>query len=116
MKLRHALTIIAFAIVLTGCAATGNVQPQGFKQQLAYAEGVHSAVIEAVDSSLNAHMLSSDAAASLASKADEAQLTLNAARTAYEAGDTAGANAKLAIALTALQTLQDYLRATGAPK
>ncbi len=111
MKLhfRHALTLLGFLLVLTGCQS---IEPaKGFKQQLAYAESTHTAVLDATNSSLSAGTLSSADAETIAKGADNAQTLLVAAKTAYEAGDEAGANAKLATALTALQALQDYLRA-----
>lgn len=106
------VTILAFALVLAGCMTA----PQGFREQLAAAEATHNAVIDATDSSLNAGTISSTAAGNIAQQADNAQKMLEAAKDAYIAGDTAGANSKLAIALTALTTLQDYLRAQGAKK
>ncbi len=112
-KLQNAFTLLAFAIVLVGCASLGNEKAETFRQQLAYAEGVHTSVIDATTSSLNAGTITSAEAESVAKQADNAQLILKASKTAYEAGDSAGANAKLATALTALQALQDFLRAKG---
>ncbi|MES1993180.1 MAG: hypothetical protein V4457_06145 [Pseudomonadota bacterium] len=113
-RLHHYLTLFAFALVLTGCASLGTEKADTFKTQLAYAEGIHSAVVDATTSSVNAGTLSSADAETVGKGADNAQLILVSAKTAYAAGDTAGANAKLATALTALQALQDYLRAHGA--
>lgn len=110
-RLRNALTLFAFAIVLAGCASLGTEPAQSFNQRLAYAEATHTAVLEATDSSLNAGTITSSQAQTIVSQSDNAELVLSAAKTAYQAGDTAGANAKLATALTALQALQDYLRA-----
>lgn len=110
------LTVFACLVVLAACAATGTVAPETFNQRLAYAEGVHSAVLDATDSSLNAGTLSSVAAGNIAAQADTAQTLLTAAKTADAAGDPTTANSKLAVALTALQGLQDYLRAQGAKK
>ncbi len=108
MKLKNALTLLAFLIVLTGCQS---VEPaKTFGQQLAYAEGIHTAILDATNSSLSAGTISSADAETIAKGADGAQTLLEASKAAYEAGDTAGANAKLATALTALQALQDYLR------
>jgi len=114
--LKNTWTLLAFALVLVGCASLGNEPAQSFKQRLAYAEGVHTAVLDATTSSLNAGTISSAEAQSVATKADEAQVVLEAAKTAYAAGDVEGADSKLAIALTALQTLQDYLRSHGGAK
>lgn len=108
------LTILGFLLVLVGCASLGNEKADTFRQQLAYAEGVNSAVIDATTSSYTAGTLAAEDARSLEIKADQAQTLLVAAKSAYAAGDVAGAQSKLAIALTALQALQDYLRAHGA--
>ncbi len=110
------LLILGCALLLGACASVGVVQPETFNQRLAYAEGVHHAVLDATDSSLNAGMLSSEAAQAVATQADQAEALLNAAKAADAAGDPTTANAKLAIALTALQGLQDYLRAQGVKK
>ncbi len=110
MKLKNALTLLGFLLVLTGCQSLGNEPAQTFSQKLAYAEGVHTAVLDATNSSLSAGTLSSADAETIAKGSDNAQTLLVAAKTAYEAGDETGANAKLATALTALQALQDYLR------
>lgn len=110
-------TMLAVSVLaLAGCASLGNEKPTTFRDQLAYAEAAHTGVIDALDSSLNAGMISSVAAGNVAAQADSAELALDAARAAYAAGDTAGANAKLVVALSALQALQDYLRAQGAKK
>ncbi len=110
MKLKNALTLLAFLIVLTGCQSIGTEPAQTFKQRLAYAEATHTAVLDATTSSLNAGTISSEEAETVSKGADNVQTLLLAAKAADQAGDTAGANAKLATALTALQALQDYLR------
>lgn len=112
-RLQHAFTLIAFAIVLTGCASLGNEKADTFRQKLAYADSANAAVIDAVTSAYNAGTLAAADARSIEVQADNVQTILVAAKSAYAAGDVAGAQSKLAIALTALQTLQDYLRAHG---
>jgi len=115
-RLRNTFTLFAFAMVLAGCASLGNEPAHGFKQQWLYAEGVHTAVLDATTSSLNAGTIDAGTAEVIAKKADDVQVILVAANTAYAAGDEAGANAKLATALTSLQILQDYVRAHGGAK
>jgi len=110
MKLRNAYTLCAFVLVLAGCASLGNEKADTFRQKLSYAEAGNAAVIDAVTSSYSAGTLAADDARSLEVQSGNVQTILVAAKTAYAAGDVAGAQSKLAIALTALQTLQDYLR------
>lgn len=114
MKLRQHLTLLAFALVLTGCASLGMEKPTGLKEQIASAEGLHTSVLDAVDSSLNARTISSTTAQSIITQADQAQTVLEASKSAFLAGDVTGAQSKLAIALTTLTALQDYLRSQGA--
>lgn len=114
MRLRNLCTLAAFVLVLSGCANLGNEKPDTFRQKLSYAEGVNAAVLEATNSSLVAGTLAPADARSIEIQADQAQLVLVAAKDAYAAGDLAGAQSKLAIAMTALQELQNYLRAKGA--
>lgn len=112
-KLRNHFTVMAFILVLTGCQSLGTEPAQTFNQKLAYAVGVHTAVLQATTSAVTAGTLSSDEAATVLKGADNAKLGLDAAKAANEAGDAAGANSKLAIALTSLTALQDYLRSKG---
>lgn len=109
MKIR--VTLVACLLALAGCASLAIEKPVGLKQQIAFAEGQHSAIQDAVDSSVNAHTISSAQAAYIISKNDEIQPVLVAAKDAFIAGDMSGAQSHLAIALTAITALQDYLRA-----
>lgn len=105
-------TILVLTVILAGCVTN----PVGFREQLATAEATHTAVIDAVDSSLNAGTINSITAGNLAAQADDAQKVLQAAKDAYIAGDTGAAQNKLAVAIEALTVLQNYLRAQGAAK
>ncbi len=111
---RNALTLLGFLLVLTGCQSLGTEPAQTFSQRLAYAVGVHTAVLQAATSSVEAGTLSADDAQNVLKKADDAKVILDAAKAAHDAGDEAGADSKLATALTALTALQDYLRSHGA--
>jgi hypothetical protein len=111
--LKNFLTLFAFALVLTGCAGLGNEPAQTFNQKLAYAYGTHTAILQAATSSLEAGTISAANASDILKQADNAKLVLDTARQAFDAGDSAGANSKLAVAVTALGALQDYLRAHG---
>jgi hypothetical protein len=76
--------------------------------------GVHTAVLDATASAVSAGTISTADAETVLKQADTARLALDTAKQAHDAGDVAGADSKLAIALTALTALQDYLRAHGA--
>jgi ABC-type uncharacterized transport system auxiliary subunit len=115
-RLRHSFTLFAFAIVLAGCASMGNEPAQTFGQRFAYAVGVHTAILQATTSSLTAGTITSGVAETVLAQADTAKVALDAAKAAYDAGDPTTANGKLVLALTALQALQDYLRAHAGSK
>lgn len=118
------------ALLLTGCASLGFDQPKTLKQGLISAESQYHAVIDATDSSLNAGMISADAAESVGRQADKADAILRDAKTAYQLACGAHdadptksdvctdptAQSKLALAVTALSGLQEYLRSQGAKK
>lgn len=105
--------ILAFVLVLAGCASLGNEKADTFRQKVSYAEAGNAAVLDAVRDSYSHGTIDANDARSIEVKADQVQLVLVAAKDAYAAGDVAGAQSKLAIALTGLQALQDYLRANG---
>lgn len=111
--LRHHFTLFAFALVLTGCASLATEPAQTFNQKFAYAIGIHTAILQATASAVTAGTISSKDAQAILTQADTIKVGLDAAEAANAAGDTAGANSKLAIALVGLQTLQDYLRSKG---
>jgi hypothetical protein len=113
-KLRNAFTVLALAIAMVGCANLGQEKPESFKQQLAYASGVNKAIVDAVASAVPAGSLTSSEGDDVLKKADNAHALLVIANNAYAAGDQAGAQNALVIALSALTALQDYLRAHGA--
>jgi hypothetical protein len=104
-KLYPLLAVVA--LLLGACA--GLTQPQTFEQRLAYAYGSHTAVQEAAASSLDAGALHSSDAESLLDVADRARTLLDAARTAYRAGDVSTAEGRLELATALLTELQQYL-------
>jgi hypothetical protein len=119
-QLKHHVTLFLAAVLLTiavsACQSLALEPAQTFNDKLAYAVATHTAVLQATTSAVTAGTLSSDEAATVLKGADNAKLALDAAKAAHEAGDEAGANTKLATALTALQALQDYLRSHGGAK
>jgi hypothetical protein len=70
-------------------------------------------VLQATTSAVTAGTLSTADAEAVLKQADTAKVVLDTAQAANAAGDAAGANSKLAIALTTLTALQDYLRSHG---
>lgn len=107
------LTILV-ALVLTGCATLGTTPPKNFADREAYAVGAYTAVQHTVTISVgNGSMDTSDGVVVL-KQAETAKAILDAARAASEAGDAAGADAKLATALTILNALQSYINSQGA--
>jgi hypothetical protein len=103
------LLIALLLSLLASCALTGTATPQTFNQKLAYAYGLHTAVLQATTTAVTAGTLSSANATKVLAKADDAKAVLDAANSAYAAGDAAGANSKLAIATAALSAIQAYL-------
>lgn len=115
MKLKNCFALLAFLLVLTGCA-TSPTQPLTFADRLAYAVALEKSLVQATDSSLNEATIDSGTAVYVRTQARIAKLGLDAADEAYAAGDQTGADGKLATALAALQELQNYLRSQGAPR
>lgn len=96
-------------LLLSACASLGVATPQTFNQKLALAYGLHTAVLQATTTAVTNGTLSSDNAAKVLAKADDARTVLDTAQSAYAAGDAAGADSKLAIATVALTAIQAYL-------
>lgn len=96
-------------LVLAACASLGLPTPKGFDQQLADAYGVHTAVLQTIAIGTQGGQLSSADANAINNMAVNARVILDAARTAYAAGDKPMANSKLALALSVLTQLQQYL-------
>lgn len=113
-KLKNAFTLMAFAIVLTSCATLGTEQPKSFDDRLAYAVGIYTAVQHTVTISTTNGSMTSEEGALIIKQAETAKVILDTARAASNAGDSAGADSKLATALTVLNALQTYLNTLGA--
>lgn len=113
---RIRIALIACALALSACATSPLEPATSLVDRITYAEGQYHGALDAVDSSLKAGTISSLTAQNITAQADDAQLILLAAKSAAEAGDIDTANAQLTLALTALHSLQDYLRAQGAQK
>ena len=102
--------------VLVGCASLGLSKPQSFDEQLANAYGVHTAVLSTTSYALTRDVVSSTDATMINAQAQNARALLDAAHAAEAAGDLAGANSKLALALSVLTSLQTFINSkTGGP-
>jgi len=110
---RFLVLVLLSAALLNGCASLGVTPAQTFDQKVAYAIGVHTAVLQASTNAVTAGSMSSSDAQSVLSQADNAKAILDAAIAANSAGDLTGATNKLAIASAALAALQSYLNSHG---
>ena len=109
MKKLYALP--ALVLMLIACASAGLAPATTFTDKLAYAYGLHTAVLQATTAGvLNSSVTPADAEAIL-KQSDTAQGLLDAARLANGVGDLTTATNKLALAVAALQALQTYLTA-----
>lgn len=109
MKTALKLVVFVLLFTLSACAQLGLTPAKTFEDKLAYAVGVHKAVLVATTQSLNAKSISSKDAVQVLKLADDSRLILDAAKQAGALGDMDGANAKLLLAQSALTALQAYL-------
>lgn len=109
MTLACVLTLFALA----GCAQLGLATPKGFDQQLASAYGIHTAVVSATTTALTTGTISSADATQVQTMASTSRTLLDTAKAAEGAGDAAGAQRNLILAMSALQALQTYLNTHG---
>lgn len=108
---------VGLALTLSGCAAFGVENPQGFRDRALVAEQTVNGVIAATTSSLNAGSIKSDDAEYVRRSANNTRDLLSAAETAYDAGDVSTAEGRLDLATTVLLKLQTYVKpkSKGAP-
>ncbi len=112
MRLKNAFTLLAFMIVLTGCASLGAEKPQNFNDKLAYAQATQTAVLATAKNGVVNGSLSKDDAKAVEQISDNAQTIMDAAQ-AVVATDPSTANAKLLQAITLLEQAQNYLNSHG---
>ncbi|SRR5258706_11968572 len=103
----------ALLFLLVACNSLGVMTPQTFNQKLAYAVGVHTAILQSATQAVSSGTLSSSDAEAVLKQADNAKLVLDTAQAANAAGDIKGADNKLGMALVVLNALQSYLNAHG---
>lgn len=103
-------------LFLVACGALGLATPKGFDQQLANAYGIHTAVVSATTTALTAGSITSQDAQTMQGMEQNARTLLDSAKAAETAGNTAGAQQNLALAISALTALQSYLNNHGSAK
>lgn len=110
--MKQAISLFAVLLILVGCAQLGLQPAEKFEEKLAYAYGVHTAVLDSTKASLTAPKptVTSAEATQVLKLADESRVILDASRVAFKAGDISTAEGKLLLATTILTQLQTYLR------
>jgi hypothetical protein len=93
---------------LAGCAALGLQPAQSFDEQLSYAYGTHTAVLQATASAKSAGALSAADVQHVTQAADQVRALLDAARS-IESTNPKGAADRLHLATSILTELQDWL-------
>jgi hypothetical protein len=106
--------LLALLLTISGCSFFGLATPKGFDQSLAQAYSVHTAVVSATATAVASGAISSAEATQVQTQAISSRQILDLAKTAETAGNTAGAQQNLALALTGLNALQTYLNSRGA--
>lgn len=111
MHARSPIAILAFLVSLLMLSACASYAPaRSFDDRLAYAYGVHTAVMAAAARSLDAGTLSSADGQRIADLADESRAILDSALEISRAGRAAEADRQLVLATAILGELQRYLR------
>ena len=93
------------ALYLAGCQAVAPA-PQTFNQGWAYAEALHTTVLQGITAAVQHSTLKSERALTVLAQADDAQSLLLLAKAAYGRGDTLGAQTGLQRATEILAALQ----------
>ncbi len=111
MKLFSKSFALFFIVALTACASIGLQPAQSFGDKLAYAYGVHTAVLLTATTSVTNKKLSITEAIQIKNLANQSRTLLDAAKVIKDSGgDLSTATAKLTLATTILTQLQAYLK------
>lgn len=100
----------AVLAILFACTQLGIAPASSLDQRIAYAYGVHTAVLNAATDALEHGEIQVDDARRVLKVADEAKAGLDAAKVAAGAGDISTAEGRLQLSISLLTKLQDYLR------
>lgn len=98
--------------LMVGCASVGLQPAQTIDDKLAYAYGVHTAVMSTASIGVLNHTLTAADGRQVLSLADQSKTLLDAAK-GLEGTDLTTANSKLVLATELLTQLQNYLNARG---
>jgi hypothetical protein len=112
MKPLNRLTSAGLALCLivgVGCANLGLAPPQSFDNQLAYAYGVHTAILETASAEVIAKSLTVADGNQVLQLADQSRTLLDSAKE-LETTNLVTAQGKLTLATTILTQLQTYLQ------
>ena len=104
-----AFVLLLLTIMVAACGTGGIVKPQNFEQQLAYAYGTHTAVLQAAANAVSYGAMSSKDGEHVLKLADETYLLLSSAKVAVGVGDVTTAQGQLTLATNILTQLQAYL-------
>ena len=115
LGLTLALPLVGVLGSLEGCPSAGVATPQTFNEKLAYGYATHTAILQTATAGVTSGSLTSTDAAKVLADADSVKVGLDAAAAANAAGDVAGANSKLAIALSVLTSIQTFLNSKAHP-
>lgn len=108
MHARFALCGFLLAF-MTACASMGLATPQSLDQRIAYAAGQVTAARGTAADALAGKTISVQDAESALRITDESKTFVDASRAALSAGDTQGAEARLALATSVLLAVKTYL-------
>jgi len=106
--MKKIVTILAVCM-LTACASLGLQSPTTFPEKLAYAYGVHTAVLDTASAEITAQQLTANDGNTILRLADQARTMLDSAKT-LSVTDATTAQGKLTLATSILTELQTYLR------
>lgn len=104
------LAILALGFV--ACQSLGLAPARSLDDRLAYAYGVHTAVVEVISSAAQTGQLKPQEARQAANLAENSRQLLDAAK-AIEQTDPGAAGAKLTLATAVLDQVQTYLKSRG---
>ena len=107
--MKHFLKILTLCGALSACASLGLQPAQTFDQKIAYAYGIHTAVLETASADVSAHQLTAKDGDAILQLADQSRTLLDSAKI-LSATDVSSANSKLLLATAILTQLQTYLQ------
>ena len=110
--MRTVLALLALGFV--ACQSLGLAPARSLDDRLAYAYGVHTAVVDVISSAAQTGQLSPPEARQAANLAENSRQILDAAK-AIEQTDPKGAASKLTLATAVLDQVQTYLKTRGKP-